>query len=242
MTPRRHRSVASDYEVPFDLRVVRQDAVRFAAGRARNLAAGSAGGDVFVFLDADVVPARSVLETYLRWFEVCDAVVPFGFTTFVDWGRLGFDELIEALRSNDLTFLTPTKLSTIRGGENRRSGRPTTCGLNRQTCTGRSSGPRSPSPPSSIRNAVGSGPWSARCRGHRVRLSLAEQRRNSDSRSAGASLAPRRTNDERRSHRTHPSRARAVHERAAARRRIPLRPAADGFPRRCRSAGARSPL
>ena len=59
-------------------------------------------GEVLVFLDVDVVPSRSVVESYLRWFERCDAVVPFGFLSFVDMTQMSQAELEVAIRDHDL--------------------------------------------------------------------------------------------------------------------------------------------
>jgi GT2 family glycosyltransferase len=92
----------SESDVPFTVTVLRQDADGFAAGRARALAASAAAGEVLVFLDVDVVPSRSVIESYLRWFERCDAVVPFGFLSFVDMTAMSEAELEVAIRDHDL--------------------------------------------------------------------------------------------------------------------------------------------
>ncbi len=92
----------SELDVPFACRVLRQDAEGFAAGRARALAASASTGDVLLFLDVDVVPSRHVVEAYLRWFERCDSVVPFGFLNFVDMSGMSEGELHAAIRDHDL--------------------------------------------------------------------------------------------------------------------------------------------
>lgn len=72
-------------ERPFDLRIVRSEPVAgFGAGRARNTAAREARGQILVFLDADVVPERQVVEAYARWFERCRIAVPMGLCRFVE--------------------------------------------------------------------------------------------------------------------------------------------------------------
>jgi len=92
----------SKFDIPFACKVLRQDVDGFAAGRARALAASAAAGEVLLFLDVDVVPSRSVVESYLRWFEQCDAVVPFGFLSFVDMSGMSQAELHAAIRDHDL--------------------------------------------------------------------------------------------------------------------------------------------
>ena len=92
----------SDLDVPFACRVLRQDVDGFAAGRARALAASASAADVLLFLDVDVVPSRRVVEAYLRWFERCDSVVPFGFLSFVDMSGMSAGELHAAIRDHDL--------------------------------------------------------------------------------------------------------------------------------------------
>ncbi len=92
----------ADTDLPFPCRVLRQDVDGFGAGRARAMAADAAGGEVLMFLDVDVVPSRHVIEAYLRWFERCDAVVPFGFLSFVDMSTLAAGELRSAIRDHDV--------------------------------------------------------------------------------------------------------------------------------------------
>lgn len=94
----------SQAALPFHVRVVRQDAQGFAAGRARARAAAEANGEVLWFLDADVVPGRSVMESYLRWFDRCEAVVPFGFLRFVDLSAAEGD-VDNAIHTHDLEVL-----------------------------------------------------------------------------------------------------------------------------------------
>lgn len=91
--------------VPYELRVVRQDAKGFGAGRARNLAAASASGSILVFLDADIIPERTVLEQYVEWVSRSRLCVPFGFSRFVDLTAVPDDQLARAIREGSVEQL-----------------------------------------------------------------------------------------------------------------------------------------
>lgn len=81
--------------LPFSVEVVEFDrTLDFAAGQARNVAAARASGDILMFLDADVIPERQAIESYARWFEACDLVVPMGLCRFVDVADVADDELV----------------------------------------------------------------------------------------------------------------------------------------------------
>ncbi len=85
-------------DVPDGLRhrvsVVRCDHdLPFGAGVARHTAATAASGDIVMFLDADVIPERQVVEAYARWFDRCPLVVPMGLCRFVDTDAIGDDDL-----------------------------------------------------------------------------------------------------------------------------------------------------
>jgi GT2 family glycosyltransferase len=83
---------------PFRLRVLRSaPAEGFGAGRARNLAARAAGGRILMFLDADVVPERQVVEAYARWFERSALAVPMGLCRFVEMDGLTTEQLVAAI-------------------------------------------------------------------------------------------------------------------------------------------------
>jgi len=83
---------------PFRLHVLRSAPVDgFGAGRARNLAARAAGGQILMFLDADVVPERQVVEAYARWFERSALAVPMGLCRFVEMDGLTTDQLVAAI-------------------------------------------------------------------------------------------------------------------------------------------------
>lgn len=66
----------------------------FGAGFARHAAASAATGDILVFLDADVIPERQVIEAYARWFDRCPLVVPMGLCHFVDTDDVDDDTLV----------------------------------------------------------------------------------------------------------------------------------------------------
>jgi GT2 family glycosyltransferase len=84
-------------------RVVRQErTLDFGAGRARNLAGAAAAGDILFFLDADVIPERQVIESYARWFEQSDLVVPMGLCRFVDVDDLDTDQLLDLVASGSM--------------------------------------------------------------------------------------------------------------------------------------------
>jgi len=65
----------------------------FGAGVARHAAASAATGDILMFLDADVIPERHVVEAYARWFDRCPLVVPMGLCRFVETDALSDDDL-----------------------------------------------------------------------------------------------------------------------------------------------------
>lgn len=65
-------------------RTVRTTGEGFGAGRARNVGAGAATGDVLVFLDADVIPGAHAVEAHARWHHVADDAVVSGTLRMVD--------------------------------------------------------------------------------------------------------------------------------------------------------------
>lgn len=90
-------------DLPYHASVVRQDRTEgFGAGRARNLAARAAAGDIVFFLDADVIPERQVIESYARWFERTDLAVPMGLCRFVDVDDLTDDALVDLVRTGTM--------------------------------------------------------------------------------------------------------------------------------------------
>jgi glycosyltransferase involved in cell wall biosynthesis len=73
---------------PFPLRFVRQERAGFGAGRARNLGAAHARGDVLVFLDSDCVPDPDLIDQHLRWHSRASNVVVVGARHDVDAGEI----------------------------------------------------------------------------------------------------------------------------------------------------------
>ncbi len=89
--------------LPYDVKVVRQErTLDFGAGQARNLAATAATGEILFFLDADVVPERQVVESYARWFDRCDLVVPMGICRFVDVDHLDDQALVALVEAGEM--------------------------------------------------------------------------------------------------------------------------------------------
>lgn len=86
-------------QLPYEASIVRQErTLDFGAGRARNLAARAASGDILFFLDADVIPERQVVESYARWFAQHDLAVPMGLCRFVDVEGLDDEQLADLVR------------------------------------------------------------------------------------------------------------------------------------------------
>jgi GT2 family glycosyltransferase len=83
--------------LPFDVTVVRQASDGFGAGRARNLAASNAKGEILVFLDGDVIPEPPVISEYVSWILGHPLCVPFGFSRFVDLSHIEDHRLADAL-------------------------------------------------------------------------------------------------------------------------------------------------
>lgn len=67
-----------------DVKVLHQHRDGFGAPRARNLGAANATGEVVLFLDADMIPARTWVEAHARWHTVCPHAVTLGPRRHVD--------------------------------------------------------------------------------------------------------------------------------------------------------------
>ena len=93
---------------PYELVVVRQEPDGFGAGRARNLAASRADGQMLVFLDADVIPEPTVIDQYVRWMSASNLAVPFGFSRFVDWPDVSDDVMAERLVGDTMDDVFPS--------------------------------------------------------------------------------------------------------------------------------------
>ena len=80
-------------DYPFPVSVVRlSQTLAFGAGRGRNAAARRATGDLLVFLDADIVPERQVIASYVRWFADRSDVMALGICRFADMEELTDEE------------------------------------------------------------------------------------------------------------------------------------------------------
>ena len=89
--------------LPFPVRIARRDhTLDFGAGRARNTAADAAAGEILFFLDGDVIPERQVIESYARWIDRCDLVVPMAICRFVDVDHLTDDELVDLVTAGSM--------------------------------------------------------------------------------------------------------------------------------------------
>lgn len=98
----------SSLTTPYELVVVRQEPDGFGAGRARNLAASRADGEMLVFLDADVIPEPTVIDQYVRWMSANTLSVPFGFSRFVDWPDVPDDVMAERLVDETMDDVFPS--------------------------------------------------------------------------------------------------------------------------------------
>ncbi|HKF89012.1 MAG TPA: glycosyltransferase [Propionibacteriaceae bacterium] len=88
---------------PFPVSVVRLErTLAFGAGRGRNAAACGAGGDLLVFLDADIVPERQVIASYARWFVDRSDVLAMGLCRFADMEELTDEDLRRLVADNGL--------------------------------------------------------------------------------------------------------------------------------------------
>lgn len=78
--------------------IAHQDHDGYGAGRARNLGASRATGDVLVFIDADCVPAPGLVAAHARWHAVAGNLVVIGSRHHLDTTDLS----VEAIRSGEL--------------------------------------------------------------------------------------------------------------------------------------------
>lgn len=91
--------------LPYELVVAHQERNGFGAGRARNLAASRASGDVLLFLDGDVIPEVGVIDDYVSWIQRSSWSVPMGFSRFVDLSDFSDAQLREALLAESVDQL-----------------------------------------------------------------------------------------------------------------------------------------
>ncbi len=69
---------------PLDVRVIRQPDLGFGLARARNNGARAAQGDIVVFLDCDMIPAREWLAAHARWHHAAGDAMSIGFRRHLD--------------------------------------------------------------------------------------------------------------------------------------------------------------
>jgi glycosyltransferase involved in cell wall biosynthesis len=81
-----------------NIEVLHQEHRGYGAGRARNLGAKNAHGEILVFLDSDMIPERQHIEAHARWHDqVSDAVV-IGFRRHADFSWVSPQQLAEAVK------------------------------------------------------------------------------------------------------------------------------------------------
>ncbi|MXZ53437.1 MAG: glycosyltransferase [Acidimicrobiaceae bacterium] len=69
---------------PLNVRVIHQPDLGFGLARARNNGARAAQGDIVVFLDCDMIPAREWLAAHARWHHAASDAVSIGFRRHLD--------------------------------------------------------------------------------------------------------------------------------------------------------------
>lgn len=85
--------------------LLRTDGEGYGSGRARDVGARQAQGDVMLFLDADIVADRFHVEAHTRWHEVTRDAVVLGFRDFVDIEGITIGEIAHAVQAGDLRAL-----------------------------------------------------------------------------------------------------------------------------------------
>lgn len=89
-----------------DVVVLRQERRGFGAGRARNLGAAAAEGEIVVFLDQDHVPEPCLVEAHARWHHIAADLVTLGFRRHLDdWEGIDPAAVRAAARSGGLEAL-----------------------------------------------------------------------------------------------------------------------------------------
>lgn len=86
-------------------RIIRVDGGGHGSGRARDIGAREADGEVVLFLDADIIADRTHVEAHVRWHEVTDDAVVLGFRDFVDTSGIDATEVASAVARGDLASL-----------------------------------------------------------------------------------------------------------------------------------------
>lgn len=95
----------SEFEGMLDLSVRSQERRAYGAGRARNLGARHATGEILIFLDCDMIPERQHVEAHARWHHsVSDAVIV-GFRFHADFSGISATDIATATMRGDLRSL-----------------------------------------------------------------------------------------------------------------------------------------
>ncbi len=74
----------------------------FGAARARNRGAAAADGRILVFLDADTIPDRELVEAHARWHHIVADAATIGFRTHVDVDGVDATGIARAAARGDL--------------------------------------------------------------------------------------------------------------------------------------------
>lgn len=90
---------------PERTRIERTTSGGHGSGRARDVGARTAEGDVVLFLDADIIAERHHVEAHARWHEVTTDAVVLGFRDFVDTSDITAAEVAAAVGSDALLSL-----------------------------------------------------------------------------------------------------------------------------------------
>ena len=89
---------------PLSVRVVRQPDLGFGLARARNNGARAAQGDIVVFLDCDMIPAREWLSAHARWHHAASDAVSIGFRRHLDVAGVSADDVRHSSGTLDELF------------------------------------------------------------------------------------------------------------------------------------------
>ncbi|RIQ20877.1 glycosyltransferase [Jiangella rhizosphaerae] len=90
---------------PAHTTLVRVEGGGHGSGHARDVGARRAGGDVLLFIDADIIADRHHVEAHARWHEIIDDAVVLGFRDFVDVGGITVDQVRSAVEQGDVGTL-----------------------------------------------------------------------------------------------------------------------------------------
>ncbi len=89
---------------PLDVRVIHQPDLGFGLARARNNGARAAQGDIVVFLDCDMIPAREWLAAHARWHHAASDAVSIGFRRHLEVTGVTADDVRDCRGTLDEMF------------------------------------------------------------------------------------------------------------------------------------------